>query len=270
MEMKTETVTPEVAERWLATQEGNRKLSTRSVENYSKAMRRNEWVFDGSPIRFDESGKLVDGQHRLWAVIESKTTQKFLVIRGVDDGAFMVMDTGKVRSFSDILSIRRPDLKNVMIIAALVRQYAKWTKGERTARLSGRAIGHQELWDIFEKDEAGFEEAARQGGITYHKLPGVVGSSIFALAFYLMDKVDSDDADFFFARLRDGSNLPEGSPIAALRNVLHLELQSGNPDNGRVFPLLFKAWNLYRAGESAQRLNFRRGGANPEPFPEPR
>ena len=64
-----------------------------------------KWLFDGQPIRFDSDGFLLDGQHRLNAIVKSGTSQKFLIIKGLQNETFKVMDTGKNRNGSDALSI---------------------------------------------------------------------------------------------------------------------------------------------------------------------
>ena len=46
-------------------------------------MRNGLWELNGAAIVIDEFGNLIDGQHRLSAVVESGTTQQFVVVRNV-------------------------------------------------------------------------------------------------------------------------------------------------------------------------------------------
>ena len=69
--MKRIRVTPEMANEWLDNQAPNRKPSQSAIERYAKAMKDGIWTADPRlALSFNEDGKLVDGQHRLFAVIE--------------------------------------------------------------------------------------------------------------------------------------------------------------------------------------------------------
>ena len=118
---EVEEITPVRAEQYLDTMRANRKLSSQRVSQLANQMREGLWVFDGSPIRFNEDGELVDGQHRMWAIIESERPAEFLVLRGVNRKAMATMDTGKSRSFSDILGLNNPGLTDVTTVAAFVQ-----------------------------------------------------------------------------------------------------------------------------------------------------
>jgi len=73
-----------------------------------------------------------------------------------------------------------------------------------------------------------------------------------------------------------GADLSEGSPILALRNyvdnlVFGESRQRGNTLNSRTWiAIMSKAWNAWRDGRELKILNWKRGGAKPEPYPLPR
>jgi hypothetical protein len=46
-------------------------LSKRTVRDFAEAMRRGDWRLTHQGIAFDASGALVDGQHRLAAIVEA-------------------------------------------------------------------------------------------------------------------------------------------------------------------------------------------------------
>jgi predicted nucleic acid-binding Zn ribbon protein len=69
-------VTPEMAERWLGHNKVNRNLRNRRVDQFARDMRSGRWQLTGEAIKFGKSGNLIDGQHRLWAVIESGCTSR--------------------------------------------------------------------------------------------------------------------------------------------------------------------------------------------------
>lgn len=69
--MKKILVTQEMAREWLANQATNRKLSKTVVDRYTRAMASGSWIAsERMPLSFLPDGRLVDGQHRLAALIQ--------------------------------------------------------------------------------------------------------------------------------------------------------------------------------------------------------
>lgn len=100
-----ESVTPERAKELLLSMANDRPFSKNTALNYTEVMRRGEWKFNGDPIRINAKGKVIDGQHRLTAIVNSGKTQRMLLVSGLDDSVFDTIDVGKRRSPSDLLSI---------------------------------------------------------------------------------------------------------------------------------------------------------------------
>jgi hypothetical protein len=119
--MKTEIrkISPEIAKNMLLLNPNNRRLSKSHVDFLTKEMINNNWIFDGQPIRFNHSGGLLDGQHRLNAIINSKTTQEFLIVSDIRNDAFKVMDTGRARTAGDVLHIHGGT--HSMVLASAIR-----------------------------------------------------------------------------------------------------------------------------------------------------
>lgn len=114
------TVTPEMAETWLGMNVGNRKIRHSQVATLMTALKRGEWVETHQGIAFDTSGVLVDGQHRLIAIRDSGVSAKLMVNFGVDPKAFMAIDIGANRSFSDVLKIDRRVAEPLRLAATIV------------------------------------------------------------------------------------------------------------------------------------------------------
>lgn len=272
-----ENITPEVAELFLSTMEHNRRLSDQRVNYLSKQMLDDLWVFDGSPIKFNVDGELVDGQHRLWAVIESGKTFKFLVVRGVPRQAMATMDTGKSRSFSDILTLEDATLTQITAIAAVINVLYRWDVGLRGSALvsghSNNVVPNAVLLDYFRENRERVIEVTREANSLHHKVRGITTTAL-AVAIWVFSAIDEADSQYFFLRLSDGMGLQEGNPILALRSYISRVVAQSL--NGRqsvpvdlAVALMLKAWNAYRTGDEIKILSYRRGGSNPEQFPVP-
>ena len=81
------SVTPALALEWLEKMGANRSVAQRYVEAFARDMRAGEWTLNGETIKFDVQGRLVDGQHRLWAVVQADVTVEMDVARDVPEAA---------------------------------------------------------------------------------------------------------------------------------------------------------------------------------------
>lgn len=101
------TVTPEIAKAMLATSPGNRRMRGWYVTLLAAAMRRGEWRVTSQGIGFDTSGRLRDAHHRLSACIQSGVAFDSVVVYGLSDDAYEVIDTGMLRTYADRLGMDR-------------------------------------------------------------------------------------------------------------------------------------------------------------------
>lgn len=235
---QAELITPELAMKWLEGNTHNRPLTHTAVALYLTDMKAGRWKLDGEPIIFDWDGTLQDGQHRLWACIESKTPFWSVVTRGVDPASFDVIDTGKKRSASDLLGIEKyPDSSTLAATARIVIGY--WT-GE--ARHNHRHNNAETL--RFVKDNPGLVEwvaKARQSPrikkITSH----------LAAVTYVASHHYAPQAEAFLQSFKTGQNLNVGSPILVARNRI---FNDRGLRSSELLELVIRAWNAYAEGRS--------------------
>lgn len=125
----TDRITPARAEKMLNSNKSNRKLREGQVEKYASDMRNGAWTQCVDPIVFYDDGDLADGQHRLWAIVESGTTQTFIVVQGISRADGLNINTGLIRSLVDNARISgaNANLSNRLIsVARAVEQGSRW------------------------------------------------------------------------------------------------------------------------------------------------
>ena len=106
--IEVEDITPEKAEKYLGHNfESNRNISRERVDAYKRDMEAHEWEFTGQTVVFDEKGRLVDGQHRLHAIVKSGESIRMIIVRGVSPDAVNFIDKNRVRSFRDTMKITK-------------------------------------------------------------------------------------------------------------------------------------------------------------------
>ncbi|WOB06543.1 hypothetical protein [Piscinibacter gummiphilus] len=120
MDIKIEDITPSKAEAWLNQNKSNRKMRDGVAEKYADDMKNGRWTNCPEPISFYVDGDLADGQHRLWAILESGTTQRMPVARGLEREDGLNLNTGLGRSLIDNARISGVDtgISAAMISAA--------------------------------------------------------------------------------------------------------------------------------------------------------
>jgi hypothetical protein len=108
-------VTPDLAKRWLHHNLGNRSLRDTTVEAYARDMIGGEWLLNHQGIAFNDQERLIDGQHRLAAIVRSGVTVTLLVSHGWPSkpqgskSKAKLMDTvdrGAPRSLKDLLELQ--------------------------------------------------------------------------------------------------------------------------------------------------------------------
>jgi len=100
-----ELITPTEATAYLESMPGNRPLSNKQVEYLTQMAIAGKHHLFVSPIHFDTQGRLRNGQHRMWMVIELDKPVEFLVIRNASEEEVDALDTGKRRTGGDVLAL---------------------------------------------------------------------------------------------------------------------------------------------------------------------
>lgn len=98
-------VTPELARKMLEKNTKNRPLNQRHAERFRDAISAGEWWMNGEAIIFSADGTLLNGQHRLWAVVAAGTGIDVMIVRGIDPDAFKTIDGVRSRRAGEVLSM---------------------------------------------------------------------------------------------------------------------------------------------------------------------
>lgn len=84
LEVEVEIISPENAKAYLENNAHHRKVKQKKIDAYMKEMQDGKWRLNGKVIIFDKNGRLLNGQHRLAAVVQSGVSLTTVVIRGVE------------------------------------------------------------------------------------------------------------------------------------------------------------------------------------------
>lgn len=102
-------ITPDVAAEMLTHNTRNRTMRASTVNQYADDIVNDRFKTTHQGIAFNGDGTLLDGQHRLAAIVQSGKTVKMMVTYGVDCNSQLVMDTHAKRNLADALSLHNEE-----------------------------------------------------------------------------------------------------------------------------------------------------------------
>lgn len=261
--LETLIVTPEQASEWLNNRGPNRQVSQARVQQFARDMRASRWAKNGETIKFDEAGLLIDGQHRLEAIVQAGVQVPLSVAWNVPSSAMPTIDAGRARGFGDVLHIRGvTDHIAVSAVAALVR---RWESGNLT---DNRAASHTELDGV----------VARHSGIVdsvaaVRKGARIAPVGILAFVHYIGARANATKADEFIYAILNGTT-PSGMGLSANNAAFRLrerligqKVTKARLPRNEVLALTIRAWNFFLADRPVVNLRWRAAGPRKEEFP---
>jgi hypothetical protein len=213
-----------------------RAISKAAVERFAAEMRAGNWTVTGQGLSFDCDGHLLDGQHRLQAVVKSGVAVDMLVmwdlpsqrqVNGRSVRTIDAIDSGRPRSLANQLQITgfkytqtlAPALTS--IIAVSLSHHSRSTPlplGAFFKRPIARGIV-MEVNRLYSNQIYKTIDLLQISGTSRGKQRGFNKGSLVG-PLTLMRCTQSNYADDFIKHLRDRTNLKSGSPIIALMDVL--------------------------------------------------
>jgi len=215
---KIESISPKIAEKYLATMVLNRQHKDATIAGYANDMINGKWLLTPQAIAFDEDGHIFDGQHRLRAIIRCGLTIDMLVLRGFPDKqnsmkTMDVMDAGLARSLPHRLKLMGCYTGNTNLACAVARQIAGVATGIncRASRKPSIAtvVEILKLWKV-----------EMRAVCTVMDRPEFkhVRNGYTVAAFTIAAAADLKRLDMDMGRITTGAGLEAGSPILELRN----------------------------------------------------
>jgi hypothetical protein len=229
-------------------------------------MRDGRWMVSCDAVGFDTDGRLVNGQHRLSAVIASETPAALLVVRGLSPDVFEVLDTGKKRSASDALAIL--GYENYTVLASAGRLFTNYLK---FGRLSGSIVTTAaENEEVVETVQAfpHLQDSARLLVRYKNDLIGIASASVLTFVHAIYAQTHRAEADEFMEKLATGHGIGDGEPVGVLRNQLIRAALTGNTklDRDALLALVVRALNMTIADRRVRQIRY---SPSQQDFPQP-
>lgn len=250
--MKAETVfvTPEMAAEWLKRNERNRKINPKHVSNLARAIAQGDWTLNGEAVKLSTQGQILDGQHRLEAIVEAGVGIFTLVVSDLPQMTQETMDQGRKRSFADALSMA--GVPNATLVQAIARRAWMWDRGNlRFSNTDAPSVQEQDhTLEKYPHIHRSAELASR-ASTAYRPSRGAVTGT----AHHLFIQIDPDQTAQFFASFASGLDLSKGHPVAALRQrLLNDVTTSKRVPFHQGLAYFIRTWNAVREGREMAKI----------------
>ena len=265
VDSKLVLVTPEMAKSWLANNPSNRNIREKVVAMYARDMANENWLVTGESIKFDQSGALIDGQHRLNAVIRSDVSVSMHVITGLDKSAQAVMDMQIRRAPSDNLHMQGE--LNAATLVAVTRLAIAHQRGFNIGR-SAPPLSNSEIYEWIECNPEVRE--AVEIAVRHSKRLLCSGSLVGFTTWLIWCTVGNwYEIDEFWAAASEKIGLRHGDPVIALTNrFMQDKAQRRVIPPIAVASAIVRAWNARRVGKPMTLVKYESGRDGLIPIPK--
>ena len=259
MKAKIETITPDMAYKLMEATEAdpefkNRKLVQSRIDFYAREIKAGNWSpSNGETIKIDDHGVVIDGQHRMYAVIEANKSIKVLVARNCDRNSFTTIDVGYARTAGNMLA--QLGVESPRHVAAGLQ----WLHRYRNERMTGgtgleNSLSKEEVRRLLDA-----EPGIVNGGAAYSAVKRLLPPSVVYVAMHLFTE-DRNEAEAceFFERLGAGTDLKKSDPVYALRERLiarRTDPQKRKLDTVEMIALLEAANGVSESGSCASAIS---------------
>lgn len=240
-----------IAARYLDSGGRTRQPIPAHVQALAADIQRGRWMLNAQPICFSASGRLLNGMHRLMAVVAANGRIRTPVVRGLPEEAYASYDSQPKRiAAAESLT---GDFGDQGLATAMANLF--WRHERRTDRTHYKRAGAAEIREILTQHPRLIElRSFARRMVEYGR------SSVMGYGAYVMEREDPAAAAIFLKALSTGADLGEGHPILALRNTLQRLRREGASQSEQLATLL-AGWRRYRSHPAAEQDRQRQGKA---------
>lgn len=274
VQFKLIMISPETAQELLKKVSVNRNIRKVMVAQYVNDIRNNRWdTQTGETIKFDTKGNLIDGQHRLLAIIQTGQTVPVHIAYNCSINAQRVIDGGG-RNVADMLKVSgvgKPDE-----VALVLKSFAAYVKqkellSQQNEQLSDSstikkkfvksALTKQVLYEIYLEHQALINSTIEAySPIVYKKDRVILCKPSLLLRFAVILAYEGASYEKISDYLEqmgigEGNILPS---IHYVRTELHRTQQRHSVIPAPIFDeYLYRSWNYFMTNNQAKKIRIK-------------
>jgi hypothetical protein len=239
-----ETVTPAMAARYLTYNTLNRKIVAAHVDAIARDIRAGNWMMNAQPICFARDGRLLNGQHRLSAVIQAGESIEVPVMRGLPEEAYATYDIHAKKGPQLGAGFENFGDRPLVAAAAVLL----WKRELKPSGIRNAKPTPSEVMKIVEQHPRLLE--LRTFG---RKMIEFGRGSVLAYAAYCIERDDPELGRIFLERFETGADLPRGHLILELRKRMQILRRERVSQDDQLKEML-AAWGRFKENPDLDRL----------------
>ena len=260
-------ITPESAKELLKLNVSNRPLNQVTVDWYAKQMTNGQWTISGQTISISDKNTLIDGQHRLAAVVKSGKEIMFNVAYNVPFQSFVNYDSVRSRGLSDVFAIE--NILNYKTISSIISKYNALSLGQLSYLGFGNSnqsggikkkskFTNIEALGLYNSNKELFQEVCHVSERCYVKIKLFTPSQIGAFMYYLIvDKKHNKEKVFsFFTQLFFNENVENKSIYHLREKLINGSIGQFRMVSKLKYIYLVKCWNAFVVGKEIKIYTF--------------
>lgn len=249
---KEQFITPEMAKDFLLSNTHNRLVNLKLVDRYSDDIRFDRWKSNtGETIKVAESGRILDGQHRLHAIIKAEKGINIHLATGLNDEVFDVIDTGKNRSGVDVFTIN--GTANASIMPSIIQSYINVKKSR--IKLNTKGLTNNMVLDLYNENPELWQQIARKSKNFYLQFNKILNRSIIGGLYKNFLEVSSEEiTNDFFTQLCIGKEFTNQTIFWLRNRLIEDRISSLKIPTAVKYELLIKSWNNFRKFKQTKSL----------------
>lgn len=247
MTSEVQKITPEKANELLSRNDSNRTINWGRVNLYADILRGGGWKVNGESIKISANNRLLDGQHRLKAIVQSGIPMTTLVIKGVSEDVFDTIDTGKIRSGGDTLKVA--GVENSTNISSGIILYKSLTH----PRGIGHKIDNQSILTEYLSNPSLYQGLQTRGAKFYKKVHRTFSPADYIAFFrYFQTKHSVSTIEHFFESVEEQTGIGGMLQGRLLDNLVSKKKMQRRERHA----IIIKAFNFFLSGKTVKILKF--------------
>jgi hypothetical protein len=247
MNIQQVIMSPEWATQILKDNSHNRKLRANKVAEIAHDIKAGRWMLNPQPIAISSDGWLLDGQHRLSAIIQAKQNVPLMLALNCPPDCFKTIDIGTARTNADFFQIE--GIKNYTKIAPAVRYVISYQQvPDLVWNYASKPLSKTEIHELYLANKTNYDFAVDAAVRSYSRCQQVNPTVLAALIVLAPNK---EKAEQYSELLGNGVGLEITSPIYQWRQILingGLKRTNGRYNAQLEMSSYIKSYNYWRKG----------------------
>jgi hypothetical protein len=246
MNIKKILTTPELAKHYLSKNINNRRINDQRVQGYVNDMLAGRWKEDTFEfIKIAKDGTVLDGQHRLSAVIKSNSAINLHFVFELEKSIFDVLDTGKPRGNNDALKIA--GIPNSIVVSSVIQGYLSIKNCNLSSKNKDKSLSNTALLDYYNQNINYWNNKSKYTMSKRLAFSGVLTSKVIGSLSCLFDEINIDDSLDFMDQLTSGLNITNNSVHLLRKKLIANKINKFNAVSEKiVYAWIIRCWNAYR------------------------